>query len=213
MPTAEAAPSTHSSTGREPDGLQREKTAFRAAAVARRAQAAARAAADAGQRLADRFVAAIPITVIGVVSGYVAIGDEIDPAPLLRRLAAAGRPLCLPVTPRRGQPLSFRLWRPGDPLVLRPMGLLEPGPEAPAAEPDLLLVPLLAFDAAGRRMGYGGGFYDRTLAGLRAQKPVRAVGIAFEAQMVERVPAGPTDALLDAVVTEAAFRSFAPAGG
>ncbi len=208
MPTAEAAPSTLDSP--ETDRLlQEEKAAFRGDAIQRRPRSAADAGADAGQRLADRFLAAIPLAAIGpIVSGYVAIGDEMDPRPLMDRLAAQGRSLCLPVTLRRGLPLVFRLWRPGDPLVRRPMGLLEPAPEAPVVEPDLLLVPLLAFDAAGRRMGYGGGFYDRTLAGLRGRKPVLAVGVAYEGQKVERVPAGPGDALLDAVATEAAFHPF-----
>ncbi|WP_374441782.1 5-formyltetrahydrofolate cyclo-ligase [Stella sp.] len=188
----------------------REKAAFRTAAIARRAAAAAGAAADCGERLADRFLAAVPLAEVGaVVSGFHPIGEEIDPRPLMARLAAAGRTLCLPVTPRRGLPLSFRAWRPGDRLVPRPFGLLEPAPEAPTVEPDLLLVPLLAFDDAGRRMGYGGGFYDRTLADLRARRPIRAVGVAYEGQRCERVPAGPADAILDAVVTEVAFRPVA----
>ncbi|BBK39432.1 hypothetical protein STAQ_45100 [Allostella sp. ATCC 35155] len=207
MPTAEAAPST--SLSDRDDGLLREKAAFRAAAIAGRAAVAAAAPGDSGARLADHFLAAMPLAGIGpVISGFHPIGDEIDPRPLMARLAAAGRTLCLPVTPRRGLPLSFRVWRAGDPLVARPFGLLEPGPDAPTIEPDLLLVPLLAFDEAGRRMGYGGGFYDRTLAGLRARRPIVAIGVAYEGQRSARVPAGLTDACLDAVVTEAAFRRF-----
>lgn len=207
MPTAEAAPSTLPSDHDE--GLLREKAAFRAAAVAGRAAVAAAAPADSAARLTEHFLAAMPLAGVGaVVSGFHPIGDEIDPRPLMARLAAAGRTLCLPVTPRRGLPLSFRVWRAGDPLVARPFGLLEPGPDAPSIEPDLLLVPLLAFDAAGRRMGYGGGFYDRTLAALRARRPIVAVGVAFEGQHCARVPAGLTDALLDAAVTEVAFRRF-----
>ena len=196
------------------DELRRRKAAFRVDALARRSQAAAAAGADAGRILADRFLAAVPLSRIGpVVSGYAAIGDEMNPRALMERLAAAGRTLCLPVTPRRGLPLTFRRWHLEDALVPRPMGLFEPAPDAPAVEPDLVLVPLLAFDAAGRRMGYGGGFYDRTLAGLRARRPILAIGIAYEGQMVERVPAGAGDALLDAVVTEAAFRPMPSAEG
>ncbi|WP_338092745.1 5-formyltetrahydrofolate cyclo-ligase [Allostella humosa] len=193
--------------------LEHEKATFRVAATLRRSDAARHAGPDAGDRLADRFLAAIPaVTPETVVSGYFPIGEEMDPRPLMARLAAAGCTLCLPVTPRRGLPLTFRQWRPGDPLRARPFGLSEPLPEAPAAEPDLLLVPLLAFDAAGRRMGYGGGFYDRTLAGLRARRTVRAIGVAFDGQFCDRVPAGPHDARLDAIVTEAAFYPAAAAG-
>ncbi len=210
MPTAEVASSTLTSTVPDPDELRREKADFRVAAIARRAEAASRARMDSGERLADRFLAAVPLDAVGpVVSGFFPIGDEIDPRPLMARLAAAGRTLCLPVTPRRGLPLSFRVWRDGDPLHSRPFGLLEPGPDAATVEPDLLLVPLLAFDAAGRRIGYGGGFYDRTLAGLRARRAVRAVGVAYEGQRCDRVPAGPTDERLDAIVTEAAFHPVA----
>ncbi|BBK40123.1 hypothetical protein STVA_01430 [Allostella vacuolata] len=213
MPTAEAVPSTLPTPVGEPDTLVQEKARFRALAIGRRVEAAALAPPDAAERLASHFLAAIPVSPGDrVVTGYFPIGDEIDPRPLMARLAAAGCRLCLPVTPRRGLPLTFRAWRPGDPLRPRPFGLLEPEPSAPTVEPDLLLVPLLAFDASGGRLGYGGGFYDRTLAGLRARRPVRAVGLAFEGQRSDHVPVGPTDARLDAVVTEAGFHPAMPVG-
>ena len=213
MPTAEAVPSTLSTPARDDHPLVQEKARFRALAIARRSEAATQAAPDAAERLASNFLAAITVLPGDrVVSGYFPIGDEIDPRPLMARLAAAGCRLCLPVTPRRGLPLSFRAWQPGDPLRPRPFGLLEPEPSAPTAEPDLLLVPLLAFDASGGRLGYGGGFYDRTLADLRARRPVRAIGLAFEGQRSDHVPVGPTDARLDAVVTEAGFHPALPVG-
>ncbi|MCC7275764.1 MAG: 5-formyltetrahydrofolate cyclo-ligase [Alphaproteobacteria bacterium] len=176
----------------------------------RRGAVAAAAPPDAAERLAARFLHAFPQPPGTVVSGYMPIGDELDPRPLLAALAAAGCRLALPVVAGRGRPLSFRLWRPGDALAARPMGLAEPGPDAPTVDPDVLLVPLLAFDDGGRRIGYGAGYYDMTIAGLRARRTVLAVGVAFEGQRVDRVPAGPWDALLDAVVTEAATRRFAP---
>ncbi|MGE0724985.1 MAG: 5-formyltetrahydrofolate cyclo-ligase, partial [Alphaproteobacteria bacterium] len=165
---------------------------------------AADAGDGAGDRLADRFLAAFSVRAGTIVSGFLAIGAEIDPWPLMARLATSGVALALPVVVRRGAPLDFRAWREGDPLERRPMGLSEPGPAAPLVEPDLLLVPLLAFDDRGGRLGYGAGFYDRTIQRLRARRRVRAIGLAFEGQRVARVPTGPEDAPLDAIVTEAA---------
>jgi 5-formyltetrahydrofolate cyclo-ligase len=135
-----------------------------------------------------------------VVSGFWPMGPEIDIRPLLHALHDLGHPIALPVTPKRGNPLQFRRWRPGDDLARGPMGTRQPGPEAEALTPDYLLVPLLAFDRAGRRLGYGGGYYDRTLAALPG---ATAVGCAYAAQELDEVPAGPEDALLHAIATEA----------
>ena len=121
--------------------------------------------------------------------------------PLLARLASAGHPLCLPVMAGRGLPLVFRLWTPGDQTSAAVWGIGEPLPSAPAVEPDVMLVPLLAFDARGYRLGYGGGFYDRTIAQLRNQKPVLTIGIAFDEQRVESVPHVDYDQRLDWVLT------------
>jgi 5-formyltetrahydrofolate cyclo-ligase len=132
-----------------------------------------------------------------VVSGFWPIGDEIDLRPLLHALHERGNRVALPVTPRRGEPLTFRQWRPGDVLVPERFGTVRPTGDV--LVPDMLLIPLLAFDVNGGRLGYGGGFYDRTLAAL----PDRfRLGCAFSAQQVDVVPVGPYDIRLDAVATE-----------
>ena len=137
-----------------------------------------------------------------IVAGYWPIRTELDPRPLMQQLAAAGLTTALPATPQPGKPLIFHLWQEGDPVIEGLYGTSEPAPEAPRCEPDILLVPMLAFDNAGYRLGYGGGFYDRSLAVLRAINPaVRAVGIAFGAQRIDLVPRGEHDARLDAVLT------------
>jgi 5-formyltetrahydrofolate cyclo-ligase len=132
-----------------------------------------------------------------VVSGFWPIGREIDIRPLLLALHQRGHPIVLPQTPKRGNPLVFRLWRPGDALVAEPFGTMRPTGEERA--PDFLLVPLLAFDRRGHRIGYGAGYYDRTLATLPGRY---RLGIAYAAQELDEVPAGPYDARLDAVATE-----------
>jgi len=120
-------------------------------------------------------------------------------------LAARGHPLALPRVQGRGRPLAFHAWRPGDPLLAGPFGVMEPDPDAPALRPRVLLVPLLAFDRQGGRLGYGAGYYDLVLHALRALcPPPLAIGVAFAAQEVDRVPTGPRDQPLDAVVTERA---------
>jgi 5-formyltetrahydrofolate cyclo-ligase len=117
-------------------------------------------------------------------------------------LAAQGHALCLPVVQGRGKPLLFRAWRRGDALVRGSLGIPAPGPEAAPLVPGLLLVPLLAFDREGFRLGHGAGYYDMTLAGLRAAGPVLAVGIAYAGQEVARVPREVHDQSLDWVITE-----------
>jgi 5-formyltetrahydrofolate cyclo-ligase len=173
-------------------------------AEARRHALERRAACDPalGARLAERVLAEAPPPPGALVAGFWPMGREIDIRPLLRALAARGHDLALPATPRRGLPLVFRRWRWGDPLVAGPIGTRQPAPEAEAVLPDWLLVPLLAFDRAGRRLGYGGGYYDRTLAAL-APHGARALGCAFAAQEVAEVPAGPEDVALPAIATEA----------
>jgi 5-formyltetrahydrofolate cyclo-ligase len=145
-----------------------------------------------------------------VISGYWPLGDEIDPRPLLQALAGRGLPLALPAIRAAGEPLDFRAWRPGDALRPARFGTREPLPEAPLVQPGLLLVPLLAFDAAGYRLGYGGGFYDRSLALLRRTGDILAVGLAYAAQQVAAVPREATDQALDLVVTEAGVVTPAP---
>src|SRR5579871_6147107 len=137
-----------------------------------------------------------------VVSGYSPIRSELDPAPLMRKLAAIGARLAWPAILGRGKSLSFRAWVPGDRLTMGPLGILEPSPAAAELIPDIMLVPLAAFDRLGHRIGYGAGHYDFTLAHLRKLKPIIAVGLAFSAQEIKAVPALAHDVALDYVLTE-----------
>jgi 5-formyltetrahydrofolate cyclo-ligase len=136
------------------------------------------------------------------VSGFMPLKSEINPLPLLQKLAEAGARLALPAIAGRGKPLIMRAWEFGAPLDRGQWGIREPKPDAPEVEPDVLLVPLLAFDRAGYRLGYGAGYYDMTIHRLRALKPVTAVGIAFAAQEVPKIPTTPRDERLDLVLTE-----------
>ena len=143
-----------------------------------------------------------------IVSGYSAFRDEADPKPLLLALGVRGHPLALPAIMGKGVALRFHRWHPDATLVSHAYGMLEPHPSAEIVLPDILLVPLLAFDASGHRLGYGGGYYDRTLALLRTQKPITAIGIAYAGQEVAALPHEPHDQRLDAVLTEAGLRRF-----
>jgi 5-formyltetrahydrofolate cyclo-ligase len=136
------------------------------------------------------------------ISGFMPLKSEINPLPLLQKLAEAGARLALPAIAGRGKPLIMRAWEFGAPLDRGQWGIREPKPEAPEVEPDILLVPLLAFDRAGYRLGYGAGYYDMTIHRLRTLKPVTAVGIAFAAQEVPKIPTTPRDERLDLVLTE-----------
>ncbi|EJW12890.1 5-formyltetrahydrofolate cyclo-ligase [Rhodovulum sp. PH10] len=187
--------------------LDAEKATVRAAALARRDALPAERRVTAAAVLARR---PLPVAVppAAVVSGYVAIRSELDPLPLMRAFVEAGASLALPVTLSRGKPLVFRAWREGEPLDESRWGLSEPTPAAPEVAPDILLVPLAAFDRRGHRIGYGAGFYDRTLDALRAKKPVVAIGLAFACQECPRIPVGPFDAPLDLVLTETAVHDF-----
>jgi len=181
----------------------------------------AAACAAAGAALAAHVLRDCPPPPGAAVSGVWPLDGEIDLRPLMQALYARGHPVVLPVTPPRGQPVTFLPWRPGDPLVRERFGTMAPvgapvgapigapigapvGREAGEARaPDFLLVPLLAFDRRGHRLGYGGGYYDRTLAALRALSPGRfALGCGFAAQEVDAVPVGPNDVALDAVAAE-----------
>jgi 5-formyltetrahydrofolate cyclo-ligase len=143
------------------------------------------------------------------ISAFWPMGDEIDIRPLLQALHDDGHPLCLPRTPRRGEPLTFHAWRPGDRLERGPVGTSQPPAASAVIEPDALIVPLLAVDPAGFRLGYGGGYYDRTLTRLRSRRAITAIGVCFEAQRIGRVPTGPNDARLDFLLTERALLAFA----
>ncbi len=165
-------------------------------------QAAFDANPQAGEALALEFHdALVPGS---VVAGTLPFRSEIDPRPLMFRLREVGARLALPVTAPRGvdAPLTFRAWTPGDRLVKSPFGVLEPLDDAECLVPDLVLVPLLAFDRTGARLGFGQGHYDRTLTWLRAERSLVAIGLAFADQEVDRVPTGPHDARLDVIITE-----------
>jgi 5-formyltetrahydrofolate cyclo-ligase len=170
------------------------KREARAQALERRAGADP----ELGAALADAVLRAIPPPEGAVIAGFWPIGDEIDIRPLLAALAARGHPIVLPETPRRGLPLIFRRWRPGAALIAGRFRTSHP--DGPVLAPDVLFIPLLAFDRAGNRLGYGAGYYDRSLAGLPG---ARRIGCAYAAQEMDSVPAGPHDAVLDAVATEA----------
>lgn len=188
------------------------KQAARAAAVLRRDAACAKAGSGIASRLADHFFDSVPMRSDACIAGYAAIGSEADPAELLARASAKGHVCALPRVVRKAEPLAFLRWKPGDALIAGAHGTREPNVGAPECWPDIVLVPLLAFDRVGRRIGYGGGYYDRTLAVLRQQKSgVVAVGIAFSAQEADELPEEEFDARLDWIVTEAGARAFAVA--
>jgi 5-formyltetrahydrofolate cyclo-ligase len=177
------------------------KAALRQEALARRDALPATARAGAAEAIAAR---AFPVAVASgaIVAGFMPMKSEINPLPLMRGLAAAGARLALPVVAGKGQPLIMRAWDFGEPLAAGVWGIREPPATAPAVAPDLLIVPLLAFDRAGQRIGYGAGYYDMTIAALRARKEVLAIGLAFAAQEIAAVPATERDAPLDLVLTE-----------
>jgi 5-formyltetrahydrofolate cyclo-ligase len=137
-----------------------------------------------------------------IVSGFMPLKSEINPLPLLRKLAAQGAQLALPCIDKRGKPLIMRAWQFGDAFKSGQWGIREPMPEAPEVAPDILIVPLACFDRTGHRIGYGAGYYDMTIARFRAQKAVTAIGIAFAAQEIPTVPATERDERLDFVLTE-----------
>jgi 5-formyltetrahydrofolate cyclo-ligase len=159
------------------------------------------ARAMASEKLAARGLP-FEIAAGAIVSGYSPIRSELDPAPLMRVLAARGARLALPAVMARGKSLAFRAWSPSDRLTLGALGILEPSPAMAELIPDIMLVPCAAFDRLGHRIGYGAGHYDFTLAHLRKLKPIVAIGLAFAAQEIEAVPALAHDVALDYVLTE-----------
>jgi 5-formyltetrahydrofolate cyclo-ligase len=184
-----------------------EKATLRATALA------ARDALSGEQRTAAALAVAargLPFAIAPgtIVSGYSPIRSEIDPVPLMRALAGQGARLALPAVMARGKSLAFRAWSAGDRLMLGPLGILEPSPAAAELIPDIMLVPLAAFDRAGHRIGYGAGHYDYTLAHLRKMKPIAAIGVGFAVQEIEAVPALPHDVALDYVLTETQAFNF-----
>lgn len=143
-----------------------------------------------------------PVETPAVVAGFWPMAEELDIRPLLMELANQGCQLALPVVVAKKQPLVFRAWRPGDPLEAGAFGTLQPSAKRAVVEPDALIVPLLAVDEEGWRLGYGGGFYDRTIEALRARKRVAMVGVGFNEQIVPEVPHDPNDQRLDWLLTD-----------
>ena len=184
-----------------PDQILEAKSNLRRAMSAQRDALPPDVRSAAAEAIAARpFPFAVPAGT--TVSGFMPMQSEINPLPLMKKLAVAGVQLALPVTGLRGQPLVMRAWTWGEPLASGVWEIREPRPEARPLDPDVLLVPLLAFDRAGARLGYGGGYYDLTLARLRSHKPVIAVGVAYAIQEIDRVPTTARDAMLDIVLTE-----------
>jgi 5-formyltetrahydrofolate cyclo-ligase len=203
----------HGSRGSAKGAALTDKSTLRAALMARR-KAAHAAHPEAGAALAAAFPAGLIPAPGAVVAGYQAFRGEIDPGPLMQRLAALGCALALPRTPAKRPAvagegaLSFHAWRIGALLVRSEWGVMEPPPEAPIVRPDLVLVPLVGFDRRGGRLGYGQGHYDRALAALKAQGAVRLVGLAFAEQEVAALPQEPFDQRLDWIITpEGAYRA------
>ncbi len=182
--------------------LAQEKKILRAKAAERRAEAHLESTDFAPTRLILLDFPCSPKTGQSVVSGFYPYESEIDVRPLLGKLGGEGWTPSLPVIMGKDLPLAFRRWYPGEPTVPGRWNIPRPLEDAPVVSPDVLLVPMLAFDRAGYRLGYGGGFYDRTLADLKPRKPVVAIGVAYAAQEVDFVPRGPHDVPLDFIMTD-----------
>lgn len=188
------------------EAIDAAKAALRKKAHAIRAALAPDFRAEAAQAVAAHFFENIAFAPEDVIAGYWRIRDELDCQPILVRLMDGGQGVVLPVVAGPDAPLDLRLWQADAPLYEAGFGTLAPSDLAPRAAPDLILVPLLGFDAQGTRLGYGGGYYDRTIATL-AKKPL-LVGLAFAAQEMPDIPHETHDVPLDAVVTEEGVRFF-----
>ena len=157
---------------------------------------------DAAEKLAEYCQLLIDRFGRGVYAAYLPIRSEISPLPLIAALHDAGQPTAMPVTPAEGHPLSFRSWAVGDALEDGPYGTRQPPVGDPPVLPNVILAPLLAFDRAGWRLGYGGGFYDRYIARVFKFKKVITVGLAFSFQELKTVPRNKFDQKLDIILTD-----------
>ena len=163
---------------------------------------------DASRQLAEYCHVIVDRFGPGVYAAYLPIRSEISPMPLILALYDAGHITAMPVTPAEGHPLSFRRWAVGDVLEDGPYGTRQPPACCTPVLPDVILAPLLAFDSAGRRLGYGGGFYDRTIADFAARgHSASVIGLAYDGQKLDKVPVGPYDMALDAVLCPSGFHS------
>ncbi len=176
------------------------KAVLRQKAAIRR-QCEADESPEAAQKLVTHSQLLVQSYGLGIYAAYMPIRSEISPLPLLRALEGMGIKTAMPITPAEGQPLSFHIWKIGDPLDNGPYSTQQPHANAPTTLPNVILAPLLAFDLAGWRLGYGGGFYDRTIADMSRQgHEVKVIGLAYDGQKLEKVPVGPYDMPLDAIL-------------
>lgn len=182
--------------------LIEDKRTLRSAMLARRRGLPNEDRRAAASGLVEMFRLERPFESPCTVSGFWPMAEELDIRPLMIELHDRGCRLALPVVVAKKQPLVFRAWRPGDPLEAGVFGTQHPAPTCEVLEPDALIVPLLAVDEEGWRLGYGGGFYDRTLERLRGRRKVTAMGVGFNDQIVPHVPHGPDDQRLDWLLTD-----------
>ena len=192
------------------DDLAGRKAVARKRALAARLEAHRTGAGLARRAAGHALEALAPLRGALVVAAYIPVGSEIDPTPAMLALHGLGFRVCAPVVVAKGAPLKFRMWWPGAALAAGPFGVRVPA-EGAEVIPDVILAPLLAFDARGYRLGYGGGYYDRTIAALRPAGLQRAFGLAYAAQEVDAAPVDANDARLDGVITEAGLMAVAAA--
>lgn len=194
------------------DPITDAKARLRVAAKTRRALLSPEARQIAGVAVAGLGLDFLPERPVAgaIVGGFMPIGEEISPLPLMARLHGEGYRLALPVMMGKAQPLQFRTYAPGDRLVAAVWGIREPGPEQPVVEPDIIVAALLAFDGRGYRLGYGGGYYDRSICALRSVKSLLTIGLAFDQQRVDAVPHLDYDEPLDWILTPSGARRTRP---
>jgi 5-formyltetrahydrofolate cyclo-ligase len=187
--------------------IEAVKAALRIRARTQRANFLKSAHPESAAAAARHFFSAVALEPGIVVAAYWPIRDELDCRPVLTQLMDSGQPVCLPVVLGDEQPLELRLWEQGAPLYPSGFGTLAPPDDAPLAVPDVILMPLLGYDRAGTRLGYGGGYYDRTLASM--PNLPKLVGFAFAAQELDFIPREAHDVPLDIVITEQGVLQFA----
>ena len=170
--------------------------------------AASRDGAAAATRLKDNFLSAFDVQPGQSVAAYWPFRDEIDVRPLFAELESMGCNCLLPVMAGRKEPLQFHQWKPGDVLEPSRFGVLEPSKFHRSTTPDIVILPMLAFDRHGMRLGYGGGYYDRTLNALRGKGEILAIGAAYHDQEIEDIPNDAHDQKIDALVTDQAIIRF-----
>ncbi|WP_137153080.1 5-formyltetrahydrofolate cyclo-ligase [Devosia sp. FKR38] len=186
--------------------IEKAKAALRTTAHANRAALSAEERAESAKRVTRHFFDRLTLAPTDVVAAYWRIRDELDCQAILIGLMDSNRTVVLPVVMGPDQPLDLRVWEQGASLYEAGFGTLAPSELAPRREPDVVLMPLLGFDKHGTRLGYGGGYYDRTLAAMH--KTPRLIGLAFAAQELDHIPREPHDVPLDAIITEAGVRHF-----